>query len=77
MRAQLDPYGQFEVAQVTPAIIRAGLDSHQTRSVSFYGALVIVSAKIAGYSVSCSEDLNTGEVVAGVRIVNPFGLIAG
>lgn len=76
IRAQLDLYEQFEVVQVTPAIIRAGLDLYQTRSVSFYDALVLVSAKIAGCNVLCSEDLNTGEVVAGVRIVNPFVLIA-
>ena len=32
MRAQLDLYEQFEVVLVTPAIIRDGLDLHQTRS---------------------------------------------
>jgi len=35
IRAQLDLYEQFEVVQVTPAIIRAGLDLQQIRSVSF------------------------------------------
>ena len=72
IRAQLDLYEQFEVVQVTPAIIRAGLDLHQTRSVSFYDALILASAETAGCSVLFSEDMNTGEVVAGVRILNPF-----
>lgn len=72
IRAQLDLYEQFEVIQVTPAIIRAGLDLHQTRSVSFYDAIVLASAETAGCSVLFSEDMNTGEMIGGVRILNPF-----
>ena len=74
IRAQLDLYEQFEVVQVTPALIRAGLDLHQTRSVSFYDALILASAETAGCNVLFSEDMNTGEVMAGVRILNPFAI---
>lgn len=72
IRAQLDLYEQFEVVQVTPAVIRAGLDLHQTRSVAFYDALIMASAQLAGCSVLFSEDMNAGETIAGVRIINPF-----
>ena len=72
IRAQLDLYEQFEVVQVTPAIIRSGLDLHQTRSVSFYDAIVLASAQMAGCSVLLSEDMNAGELVGGVRVINPF-----
>lgn len=72
IRAQLDLYEQFEVVQVTPAVIRAGLDLHQTRSVAFYDALIMASAQLAGCSVLFSEDINAGETMTGVRIVNPF-----
>ena len=72
IRAQLDLYEQFEVVQVTPAVIRAGLDLHQTRSVAFYDALIVASAQLAGCSVLFSEDMNAGETMAGVRIINPF-----
>ena len=72
IRAQLDLYEQFEVVQITPALIRAGLDLHQTRSVSFYDAIVLASAATAGCSELFSEDLNAGEMVGGVRIINPF-----
>ena len=72
IRAQLDLYEQFEVVQVTPALIRAGLDLHQIRSVSFYDAIVLASAQTAGCSELFSEDLNAGEMVGGVRIINPF-----
>ncbi len=72
VRAQLDLYEQFEVVQVTPTIIRAGLDLHQTRSVAFFDAIVLASAHASGCSVLLSEDMNAGEIVNGVRIVNPF-----
>ena len=72
VRSQLDLYEQFEVVQVTPAIIRVGLDLHQTRSVSFFDAIVLASAHASGCNVIWTEDMNAGEVVNGVRISNPF-----
>ena len=72
VRAQLDLYQQFEVIQVTPAIIQAGLDLHQTRSVAFYDAIIVASAQIAGCEVLWTEDMNAGESVGGLRIINPF-----
>ena len=72
VRAQLDLYEQFEVVQVTPFIIRAALDLHQTRSLAYYDAIILASAQASGCVVLLSEDMNAGEVVAGVRIVNPF-----
>ena len=72
VRSQLDLYEQFEVVQVTPAIIHAGLDIHQTRSVSFFDAIVLASAHAAGCNVLWTEDMNAGEVIHGVSIANPF-----
>lgn len=72
LRAQLDLYEQFEVIQITPALIRAGLDLRQTRSVSFYDAIILASAQTAGCSELFSEDFNTGEMICGVQILNPF-----
>jgi predicted nucleic acid-binding protein len=72
VRSQLDLYEQFEVVQVTPSIIRAGLDLHQTRSISFFDALVLASAHASGCSVIWTEDMNAGEVVNGVCVTNPF-----
>ena len=72
VRAQLDLYGQFEVIHVTPAIIHAALDLHQTRSIGFYDAIIVATAQTAGCDIVLSEDMNTGESLAGIRIVNPF-----
>lgn len=72
VRSQLDMYEQFEVVQVTPSIIRAGLDLHQTRNISFFDAIVLASAHASGCNVIWTEDMNAGEVVNGVCITNPF-----
>ncbi len=72
IRAQLDVYAQFEVVQVTPALIRTGLDLHQTRKLAFYDALIVASAQAAGCAALFSEDMNAGQAMAGVRVVNPF-----
>lgn len=72
IRAQLDLYEQFEIVQVTPSLIRAGLDLHQTRKLAFYDALIVASAQAAGCAALFSEDMNAGQAMAGVRIVNPF-----
>ena len=72
VRAQLDCYEQFEIVQITPAIIRAGLDLHQTRSLAFYDAIVLASAQTAGCHTLLSKDFNTGENIGGVQMVNPF-----
>lgn len=72
VRAQLGLFEQFEIVQVTPSIIHLGLDICQTRSVSFFDAIVLASAQTAGCSILLSEDMNAGEMVNGVRITNPF-----
>ena len=72
VRTQLDLFEQFEIVQVTPAIIHAGLDLHQTRSISFFDAVVLASAHASGCEVIWTEDMNTAEVINGVRIANPF-----
>lgn len=72
VRSQLAAHLQFDVVQVTPTIIQGALDLHQTRSLAFYDAIIVQAAIIAGCNTLYSEDLSTGEVIQGVRIVNPF-----
>ena len=72
IREQMQFWQQYEVVQVTPDIIHAGLDLHQTRSIGYFDALIVAAAKTSGCTVLYSEDMNAGEMVNGVRILNPF-----
>ena len=67
IRQQLHFWQQFEIVQVTPSIIEAALDLHQTRSLSFYDALVVAAAQTSGCTVLYSENMNAGEAIGGVR----------
>ena len=53
------------------AILDAGSLSHDNR-ISFWDALIVVSARQTGASTLYSEDLNHGQEISGVRVVNPF-----
>ena len=72
LRAQLRFFKQFEVVNVTPEIIEAAVDLHQTRALGYFDALMVAAAQTSGCGVLLSEDMPAGEVVGGVRILNPF-----
>jgi predicted nucleic acid-binding protein len=75
IRSQLDFYETFEIITITPHMIRLGLDLHQTRNLAFFDAMVIASAQTAGCSAVLSENMNAGEMINGVKIVNPFSAL--
>ena len=68
----ISSYENFEVVTVTPDLIREAIDGHILNQISFWDALIVVSAKSAGCEILWSEDLNPGQVIQGVRIENPF-----
>ncbi len=52
-------------------VLLAGRLARDT-SVSFWDAMVVHAAASVGAPVLWSEDLNNGQMIAGVRIQNPF-----
>jgi len=72
IREQLHCYRQFDIAAVTPVTVDMALDLHQKHALSYWDALIVASAHIAGCSVLLTEDMGTGEILAGVELVNPF-----
>ena len=50
----------------------AAIELHRLRQVSFWDALIVHAARMAGVAVLYSEDLQSGAVLSGVRVVNPF-----
>jgi predicted nucleic acid-binding protein len=72
IREQLHCYRQLDAVAVTPDTIDLALDLHQKHALSYWDALIVSSAHIAGCSVLLTEDMGTGEILAGVKLVNPF-----
>jgi len=50
----------------------AAIELHRLNRVSFWDALIVQAARLAGVAVLYSEDLQAGSALAGVRVVNPF-----
>jgi predicted nucleic acid-binding protein len=74
VREQLAFLRNFEVMHITPETIDLALQIHEQRHNSFYDALIRASAEIASCTVLYSEDMNAGETLNGVTLVNPFAV---
>jgi predicted nucleic acid-binding protein len=72
LREQLRHYRQFDLSVVTPDTMELALDLHQRHALSYWDALILASAHIAGCAVLLTEDMGHGELLAGVRLLNPF-----
>jgi predicted nucleic acid-binding protein len=71
-RNKVEIYARFQVAEPTVNDILAAIDMHSLYGFSYWDALVLRMAKQAGCRVLLSEDLQHGQEIDGVRIVNPF-----
>ncbi|MBZ5723959.1 MAG: PIN domain-containing protein [Acidobacteriia bacterium] len=58
---------RFEASDVIAAI-----ELHRLTQISFWDALIVHAARAAGVQALYSEDLQSGAVLGGVRVVNPF-----
>ena len=52
--------------------VLTAIDISDASQLSFWDSLILASAKSCGCSTVYSEDLNDGQTVNGVKIVNPF-----
>lgn len=62
----------FEVVQISPALIEQATDRSVLSQLSFWDALIVAASASSGCTIIYSEDLNAGQLIDGVRIVNPF-----
>ena len=62
----------FEVVVIQVPLIKDAVDCHILNQISFWDALVVVSAASAKCDLLWTEDLNAGQVIHGVQIENPL-----
>ena len=62
----------FEVVQVTTERILRAVDISGFHQISFWDSLIISTAEAARCETLLTEDMNDGQIIEGVRIVNPF-----
>ncbi len=63
---------RLEVVYPDDGLIKNGLDIATTTGYSFYDSLIISAAFKAGCSTLYSEDMQDGQVIQNLTIINPF-----
>lgn len=63
---------RLPVVAINAALVETATRTSDDHHLSYWDALIIEAAAGAGCERVMSEDLNDGQVVSGVRIVNPF-----
>ena len=65
-------FSDFEIVTITTSIIFDAIDTTIINQLSFWDSLIICSASAGKCKIIYSEDLNHGQVIRGVEVVNPF-----
>jgi predicted nucleic acid-binding protein len=50
----------------------AAIELHRLTRISFWDAMIVHAARLAGAAILYTEDLQHGSALGGVSIVNPF-----
>jgi predicted nucleic acid-binding protein len=58
--------------ETSPAEIAVAFSIEDRTKISFWDALIVAAAVKSGATRILSEDMNSGQTIAGVQIVNPF-----
>lgn len=68
----IEAFTRFPVQPETAAIVRSALSLRQRHGFSYWDAMIIESARALGCSEVLTGDMQHGQDLGGVRIVNPF-----
>lgn len=71
-RGLIDSYCVWQVQSTTCEGALLAADVAERHRLSFWDAAIIVAAMQGGAALLLSEDLNAGQIIEGVRVVNPF-----
>jgi predicted nucleic acid-binding protein len=63
---------ELEVVATDARLVREGLRISRDHDISHWDGMIIAAAVASGCEVLLTEDLNDGQVIEGVRVVNPF-----
>jgi len=58
--------------ETTPKEIASAFRIEDSSKIGFWDSLIVAAALKAGATEILSEDMNSGQTIAGIRIVNPF-----
>lgn len=71
-RQQVEDLGQWQAHSPTVGDVVEAIQLQQRAKLSFWDAMLVISAQKLGCAILWSENLADGQVLAGVNVRNPF-----
>ena len=68
----VDALCELQVETLHPVLVRAAVRRSQVSRLSYWDSLIVETALSAGADVLFTEDLQDGQIIDGLRVVNPF-----
>jgi len=65
-------FTRIPLVQTDLALLQQAIDISILTRLSFWDALIVAAAEYANCTMLYSEDMNAGQTIRGIRIVNPF-----
>jgi predicted nucleic acid-binding protein len=65
-------FQNLETVIITPQLIAEAIDCSVLNRISFWDSLIVVAAESTRCGTIWSEDLNSGQTIRGVQVINPF-----
>jgi predicted nucleic acid-binding protein len=63
---------RFEITPTAPNLIYEAINIHILEQIQFWDAMIIAGGIFANCTELFSEDFNTGQIISGIKIINPF-----
>ena len=70
----VDALCELQVRALHPGLVRSAVRRSQSSRLSYRDALIVETALNAGADVLFTEDLQDGQAIGSLRIINPFRL---
>jgi predicted nucleic acid-binding protein len=71
-REVVSAYGAWVREPTTAETVLRATDIVELAQISFWDALIVAAAEQVGAAQVLSEDLNDGQVIAGIKVINPL-----
>lgn len=68
----VENYARMSLVNEDAELVLRAIEIHQQRNFSFYDSLIVAAALRAKCKILYTEDLQHGETMHGLKIVNPF-----
>lgn len=71
-RRRVELFAKLDVVIPSVEMTLDAIDLQRLKSLSFRDAMIVQVARASGCEILLSEDMQHGQTIAGLRIVNPF-----